>query len=67
LVIKIGSDDLVGHTVQFLEAVKLEKGDQALITGAKGLALMALRHLTEPGLLDEIKEEFKNRKDRESK
>ncbi|KAB2329537.1 M20 family metallopeptidase [Cytobacillus depressus] len=60
--IKIGADDLVPHTVPFREAAASERGDQALITGAKALGLTALRLITEPQLLDEIKDEFKQRK-----
>ncbi|WML42943.1 M20 family metallopeptidase [Neobacillus sp. PS3-40] len=65
--IQIGSEDLVGHTVEFREAAKSTKGDQALITGAKGLALTAFRLLTEPDLLVEIKAEFNRRKNEETK
>lgn len=60
--IKIGADDLVPHTVPFREAAASKRGDQALITGAKALGLTALRLITEPQLLDAIKDEFKQRK-----
>ncbi|MEH7381128.1 M20 family metallopeptidase [Bacillus sp. JJ1533] len=60
--IKIGSDELVPHTVPFREAAASEQGDQALIKGAKALGLTALRLITEPQLLDIIKDEFKQRK-----
>ncbi|MDR4888312.1 M20 family metallopeptidase [Fredinandcohnia sp. QZ13] len=60
--IKIGADDLVPHTVPFREAAASARGDQALITGAKALGLTALRLITEPQLLEEIKDEFKQRK-----
>jgi amidohydrolase len=65
--IKIGADDLVAHTVPFREAAASEKGDQALITGAKALAITALRLITEPETLTAIKEEFKQRKEAEEK
>lgn len=60
--IKIGPDDLVPHTIEFREAAKSKKGDEALIKGAKALALTALRLITEPYLLDAIKTEFNQKK-----
>ena len=45
----------------------LQKGDEALIKGAKGLALIPVKLATDPVLLAEIKEEFKERKLAESK
>ena len=60
--IKIGSSNLIGHTVEFREAARSEKGDHALITGAKGLSLTALRLFAEDGLLAKITEEFKQQK-----
>ncbi|MCM3597606.1 M20 family metallopeptidase [Metabacillus idriensis] len=60
--IKIGPDSLIGHTDEFREAAKSERGDEALILGAKGLALTALRLLTDENVLNDIKEEFKERK-----
>jgi metal-dependent amidase/aminoacylase/carboxypeptidase family protein len=65
--IKIGADDLVAHTVPFREAAASAKGDEALITGAKGLALTALQLVTNSTLLDSIKEEFRERKAAEEK
>ncbi|MET3697753.1 amidohydrolase [Bacillus oleivorans] len=56
--IKIGPDDLIGHTAEFREAAKSEQGDHALITGAKALAAAGYRLLTEAELLQQIKEEF---------
>ncbi|WP_059173544.1 M20 family metallopeptidase [Bacillus sp. FJAT-27445] len=60
--IKIGPDDLVAHTVPFREAAASPKGDEALITGAKGLALTALKLVIDPEVLAAIKEEFVERK-----
>ena len=65
--IKIGADDLIPHTVPFREAAVSSRGDEALIKGAKALALTALKLVTDPVLLAEIKEEFKERKLAESK
>lgn len=64
--IKIGPDTLIGHTVEFREAAKSERGDKALLLGAKGLALTGLRLLTDEALINDIKEEFQNRKELES-
>ncbi|ENQ3079725.1 M20 family metallopeptidase [Bacillus sp. WLY-B-L8] len=60
--IKIGSDDLVAHTDAFREAARSERGDEALIVGAKALALTAYRLITEESLLANIKQEFENGK-----
>ncbi|CEG21789.1 p-aminobenzoyl-glutamate hydrolase subunit B [Planococcus massiliensis] len=54
--IKIGPDDLVGHTAEFREAAKSDAGNEALIKGAKALANTGYRLLTEPALLAEVKE-----------
>ena len=53
--IKIGPDDLIGHTAEFREAAKSERGNEALIRGAKALANTGYRLLTESALLEEIK------------
>ncbi|GAA4079332.1 M20 family metallopeptidase [Amphibacillus indicireducens] len=55
--IKIGPDDLAGHTVEFREAAKSEQGDQAIITGAKALALTGYRLLTDQKLLEKVKQD----------
>jgi amidohydrolase len=64
--IQIGPESLVAHTDAFREAAKSPKGDEALILGAKGLALTALRLVTDGEVLAEIKEEFTRRKEVES-
>ncbi|EHJ07234.1 M20 family metallopeptidase [Staphylococcus simiae] len=55
--IKIGSRNLVGHTHRFREAAASVHGDQALINGAKIMALMSLELIERPQLLKEIKDE----------
>jgi amidohydrolase len=60
--IKIGPDNLVGHTVPFREAAASPQGDEALIKGAKALALTGLELLTDHQLLSAVKEEFLERK-----
>ncbi|WP_458413351.1 M20 family metallopeptidase [Schinkia sp. CFF1] len=60
--IKIGPESLVAHTVEFREAAKSEIGDQALITGAKALALTGLELYVKPDVLVEIKSQHLARK-----
>ena len=57
--IKIGSRNLVGHTHRFREAAASLQGDQALIRGAKILALMGLELIENKPLLDEIIESIR--------
>lgn len=56
--IKIGPDDLIGHTNEFREAAASPAGDEALIRGAKAMAAAGYRLLTEELLLKKIQEEF---------
>ncbi|MGG0644349.1 M20 family metallopeptidase [Sporosarcina gallistercoris] len=56
--IKIGSDELIGHTDEFREAAKSSVGDEALIKGAKVLAATGYRLLTDAELLHRVKKEF---------
>ena len=65
--IKIGPDELVAHTVPFREAAASPQGDEALLKGAKALALTAFQLITDDVLLKEIKAEFQLRKAAENK
>lgn len=65
--IKIGPDHLVAHTVPFREAAASPQGDEALLKGAKALALTALQLITDRELLTDIKAEFELRKAAENK
>ncbi|GKW14403.1 M20 family metallopeptidase [Pectobacterium actinidiae] len=56
--IKIGPDDLIGHTVPFREAANSPLGYAALLTGAQVLARTGLRLLTDPRALQDAKDEF---------
>ncbi|HEY0208230.1 M20 family metallopeptidase [Acerihabitans sp.] len=56
--IKIGPDDLIGHTVAFREAANSPRGYQALVTGARVLAKTGYRLLTDAALLQRVKQEF---------
>src|SRR5690625_84340 len=59
--IKIGPNELVGHTVEFREAAKSEKGDEALIIGAKANALTMLELLLNKSTFSKIQQEFDGR------
>jgi amidohydrolase len=65
--IKIGPDNLVAHTVPFREAAASQQGDEALLKGAKALALTAFQLITDQDLLKDIKAEFEIRKAAENK
>ncbi|MDU3989053.1 MAG: M20 family metallopeptidase [Staphylococcus sp.] len=52
--VKIGSRNLVGHTHRFREAAASVHGDQALIRGAKIIALMGLELIENKKLFDEV-------------
>ena len=56
--IKIGPDDLIGHTDEFREAAKSSLGDEALLKGAKVLASTGYRLLTDAELLHRVRKEF---------
>lgn len=56
--IKIGPDDLAGHTHAFRDAAGSPKGDAALITGAKVLAKTGYRLLTDKQLLTQVKSAY---------
>ncbi|RIO54258.1 M20 family metallopeptidase [Staphylococcus pasteuri] len=60
--IKIGSRNLVGHTHGFREAAASLQGDQALIKGAKIMALMGLELINDTSLFNEIVEEHHHMK-----
>ncbi|UZJ78019.1 M20 family metallopeptidase [Fictibacillus sp. KU28468] len=63
--LQIGPDTLIGHTDEFREAAKSEQGDQALILGAKALALTGFQLLTNGEVLAGIKKEFELNKAKE--
>ena len=51
---KIGSRNLVGHTHRFREAAASVHGDQALIHGAKIIALMGLELIENKRMFDDV-------------
>ena len=56
--VKIGPDNLVGHTIEFREAARSKDGDRAILLGAEALALTGLKLILNKKLLKEIKDEF---------
>jgi amidohydrolase len=58
--IKIGPDDLIGHTNEFREASGSRLGEHALLTGARALSLTGYRLLTHKDLLEKVQTEFQN-------
>lgn len=56
--IKICNGDFALHTHEFREAAMSEQGRESMIIGAKALALTGYEVLTNPELLQQIKEEF---------
>ncbi|MDN4075563.1 M20 family metallopeptidase [Fictibacillus terranigra] len=63
--LQIGPDHIVGHTEEFREAARSEQGDQALILGAKALALTGFQLLSNGEVLAGIKKEFAENKAKE--
>lgn len=56
--IKIGGNTLVGHTPEFCEASVSKEADEALIIGAKALAITGLTLITNKDKLQKITSEF---------
>lgn len=54
------------HTVEFREAIISSKGDDAVVNGAKVMALTALDILSDLGVLDKVKEVFNARLSKKS-
>lgn len=54
--IKIGNDGLIAHTDAFREAAKSDRGNEALLIGAKALAKTGYRLLTDASLLQQAKD-----------
>lgn len=59
LYIKIGLDDLIVYMNEFREVVCLEFGDKVLIILVKVLVNMVYWLIMEEGLLEKVKEEFR--------
>src|SRR5690606_29248128 len=59
--VKIGDEPFACHTHGFREAALSNQGREAMILGAKTMALTGYKILTNPELLQKIKTEFTNR------
>lgn len=60
--LRIGPKELVAHSAEFRDAAKSPEGDEALLLGAKALAISGLILLTDHEKLQEIKDEFSQNK-----
>lgn len=56
--IAIGPPDLAGHSEAFREAALSDQGHQAMLLGAKILAMTALDLLTDPTLMEAVRKDF---------
>lgn len=56
--IKIGPENLVGHTEEFKAASNSEEGFNGMIKGSKAMALTSLDYLTNSELREKVAEEF---------
>ncbi len=56
--IKIGKENLVGHTDEFREASNSESGYNGMIVGAKAMAITSILYLIDEKLQEQVKEEF---------
>ena len=64
--IKIGPEDLIAHTHEFRDAAGSPQGEQALLTGAKALALAGHRLLVDQTLLAKVKSDFERAVEKEA-
>ncbi|EIX2729576.1 M20 family metallopeptidase [Staphylococcus pseudintermedius] len=62
--VKIGPRSLVGHTHRFREAAASPMGDDALIKGAKMIALMGAKLIQDQTLLAEIQKEHQHKREK---
>lgn len=59
--ISICDNSIAGHSQEFAKASVSEKGHAAMLTAAKALAMTAIDLYTDAKLMDQVKQEFKNR------
>jgi amidohydrolase len=60
--IGITQEEMPMHSVQFADCTMTDKGDEGLLVAIKTMAIAAVRLLTEPELLAEIKAEFEEKR-----
>jgi len=54
----IAPDGTAGHTVEFREASLSPAGHEGLINAAKGMAMTAIDLLSDPQVMQEVRQEF---------
>jgi len=57
--LQICDEDIAGHSREFAEAARSERGQRAMLTAAKALAMTAIDVLSDPGLKERMWEEFR--------
>lgn len=62
--VKIGPDDLVGHTVEFAACARDASGDKGLLDAAKAIVVSTHQVFDNPKLLAEIKQEFEQTREK---
>ena len=60
--IAIGPEGIPGHTIEFRDAAISDAGHAGMLNAAKGMALTAIDLLSNPGLVQQAKQEFANKK-----
>ncbi|HUT80990.1 MAG TPA: M20 family metallopeptidase [Candidatus Bathyarchaeia archaeon] len=58
--VAISEKPIPGHSKEFAKAAISEKGQNAMLAAAKGLAMTAIDLFTNPEMMREVQEEFKN-------
>lgn len=59
--IKIGKDNLIGHTDEFREASNSKEGYDGMIVGAKAMAITTVSYLIDKELRERVQAEFKEK------
>ena len=57
-IIAIATEDIPPHSQQFAQAASSPQGEEAMLLGAKGLAMTAVDLLATPTLLEKVRQEF---------
>lgn len=56
--LSIGSEDLVGHTPEFCQAAASPAGHEAMLNGAKAMAMTVVDLLADPAAMDQVRQTF---------
>ncbi|MFW9805305.1 MAG: M20 family metallopeptidase [Candidatus Thorarchaeota archaeon] len=60
--ISICDNTIAGHSREFAKAAVSKKGQDAMLTAAKALGMTAIDLFTDSDMMDQVKDEFQNRK-----